>query len=67
MAKHQQTAHTNQSINERYYRRDHLLQLLADEGAMAAAYLSQREGRMAISRAHGWDVSISPPAQVLTV
>lgn len=27
-----------------------------DEGAMAAACLSQREGRMAISRAHGWDV-----------
>ncbi|MBB00136.1 MAG: hypothetical protein CMN34_04320, partial [Saprospirales bacterium] len=27
-----------------------------DEGAMAAAYLGQREGRRAISRAHGWDV-----------
>ena len=27
-----------------------------DEGAMAAAFLAQRDGAFAISRAHGWDV-----------
>lgn len=27
-----------------------------DEGAMAAAHLGQRDGRISISRAHGWDV-----------